>query len=125
MSDFEKDLRDELRRANGGDYDPRREETLRGMLLSTFRGRTWWMSLVAWIYILLFTGLAVFAAVRFFQVEGDRQMLLYATVFVAAIIIAAITKIWYWMLINRNAVQREVKRLEIRIAELAEKLSQE
>jgi hypothetical protein len=125
MSDFEKELRDELRRANGGDYDPRREETLRGMLLSTFRGRTWWMSLVAWIYILLFTGLAVFAAVRFFQVEGDRQMLLYATVFVAAIIIAAITKIWYWMLINRNAVQREVKRLEIRIAELAEKLSQE
>ncbi len=125
MSEFEKDLRDELRRANGGDYDPDREDTLRGMLLSTFRGRTWWMSLVAWIYILLFSGLAVFAAVRFFQVEGDRQMLLYATVFVTAVIVAAITKIWYWMLINRNAVQREVKRLEIRIAELAEKLSRE
>ncbi len=125
MSEFEKDLRDELRGANGGDYDPDREDTLRGMLLSTFRGRTWWMSLVAWIYILLFSGLAVFAAVRFFQVEGDRQMLLYATVFVTAVIVAAITKIWYWMLINRNAVQREVKRLEIRIAELAEKLSRE
>ncbi len=30
-------------------------------------------------------------------------------------------KLWYWAVMNRNAVTREIKRLEIRIAELAER----
>lgn len=30
-------------------------------------------------------------------------------------------KLWYWAVMNRNAVTREIKRLEMRIAELAER----
>jgi uncharacterized membrane protein len=126
MSDFEKDLREGLRKANGKpDYDLGQEDTLREMLVSTFRGRMKWMSIIAWIYLLAFTGLGVFAAVRFFLVETTREMILYATVFLVAIGIAAAVKMWYWMIMNRNCIQREVKRLEARVAELAGKLGGE
>jgi hypothetical protein len=39
------------------------------------------------------------------------------------ILLLGLVKLWYWMLANRNGINREIKRLEMRIAELTEKLS--
>jgi hypothetical protein len=122
-NDFEKELRAELGKPGDGAYDLGGEDTLREMLVSTFRGRLKWVGAIAWAYMFLFGGVAVFAAVQFFLVGTVREMILYATAFLAAIAVVMVCKLWCWMIINRNCIQREVKRLEIRIAELAEKLS--
>ena len=42
------------------------------------------MTAVAWVYMLVFTGLAVFAGVRFFFVEKVRWMIFYAVIFLTA-----------------------------------------
>ena len=35
-----------------------------------------------------------------------------------SLLFTGLAKVWYWMLMNRNCVQRDIKRLELRILEL-------
>ena len=123
MNAFEDDLKNGLRKVNGeADYDIGQEETLFQMVGRSFRGRQWWMTCIAWVYLFLFTGVAVFAAVRFFGVETTRDQILYATIFAVTAAMAMGVKMWYWTILNRNSIQREIKRLELRITKLTEKL---
>ncbi len=87
----------------------------------TFRSRGRWMTLLVWGYTLGFTVLAVFTAVQFFRVEAVRDQLLFATLFLFSSLVVMMLKLWYWMLLNRNAVLRELKRLEFAVASLIQR----
>ena len=98
------------------------ELSMRELLATTFHGKMRYMSFIVYVYIFLFTGLAVASGVCFFQATLVQWQIFWSALFVLAVMISSIIKIWYWMLINRNAVTREIKRLELRIAELAERM---
>ncbi|NQT41402.1 MAG: hypothetical protein HQ581_28195 [Planctomycetes bacterium] len=93
---------------------------IRELLFSQFRGKMWVSSLLVYIYIILFSGLAVFCGVQFFVAETTRDWVMYGVGFTTAVGIVNVVKLWYWMLANRNAVTREVKRLELQVSRLAE-----
>lgn len=103
-------------------YDTSREDTIREMFTSAFHGRTWWMATIAWIYMLGWTAVAVLAAVWFFRATEVKDLIMFARIFLTMVVFVGLTKMWYIMLINRNSVKREVKRLELRVAELTETL---
>lgn len=120
MDNTDKEIRNILTEANGtDDYDLDREETLRTMMADSFRGRTRWMAILAWVESFVVLGLQIFVAVQFFQAEKTRIQILYATMFLTLTLIMVLVKLWYWMLMNRNSVKREIKRLELRVVELA------
>ncbi len=125
MNQTNNDIKVALSAADQADLgDPQQDMTLREMMASTFRGRQRWMSILVWIYVLVFTGVWVFSAVMFFRSDAAniKDVIMWATVFAMSGAIVMVMKMWYWMAMNRNAVQREVKRLELRIADLADKL---
>ncbi len=64
-------------------------------------------------------GLAVWSGFRFFDATETRGMVMWATIFLFCSTSIGMFKMWYWMLMNRNAVTREVKRLELQVARLA------
>ncbi len=76
----------------------------------TFRGPGRWMVAVVWVYVLVFTALAVGTAVMFFRAEPVREQIAYAAGFLVSINVVMILKMWYWMLLNRNTVIREIRR---------------
>ncbi len=82
------------------------------------------MVLMVWVYIFVFFGLTIMTAVQFFKVETTREMIAWAIGFVFCINAVAMLKMWYFMEMNKNAVTREVKRLELQIARLAKRLSE-
>jgi len=47
---------------------------------------------------------------------------MHATIFLCCVIFVACTKIFAWQLIHRNGSRREIKRLKLRVAELAKSL---
>ncbi len=116
MKDFEKDVQDAL--AAGGPSGGDREQSLWEMVAGTFRGRNRWMTILVWVWMWVLVACGVVAAVQFFRVGGLADKLMYATLFVVATFAVGMMKMWYWMLMNRNSVLREIKRLELRIAEL-------
>lgn len=65
---------------------------------------------------------AVWAALSFFRVETTRDWILYASIFLMSALGVSLLKIWFWMEMNHHAQIREIKRLELQVARIAEKL---
>ncbi|MEM7697276.1 MAG: DUF6768 family protein [Verrucomicrobiota bacterium] len=86
-----------------------------------FRGRNRWLAFYVYFWTLVFFGFGVWCAVQFFSEGNDtlRETVGYATGFLFGMIIATIIKTWFWIGMERNAITREIKRLELAIAKLA------
>ena len=122
MADIDDKIVDGLRSLED-DYDEGKESMIRDVLFSNFRGRLRNASIIAWVMMLLYGVAAVFCAVRVIGAEETREMVLFGAFLVITVTAVMVTKLWYWMLANRNAVQKDVKRLEARVAELADRLT--
>ena len=123
MSNLDDSIHDALlEELRGNTTDVDKEASLREQIAETFRGRSRWFAIISWSSVFVYGVLAVICAMRFFQVATTRAQLAYGILFVACITLAAILKIWYWMLLNRNAITREIKRLELEIAQLGRRM---
>ena len=122
MSESESDIRKALRDGERSNlYDVDRGLEVREYLVHGFRGKMRWATLVLWLYALGGTALAIFAAVRFFGADQMWDLVLYATLFLTGWGLVLFMKLWYSQILNRNNVLREIKRLELRIADLADR----
>lgn len=65
---------------------------------------------------------AVVCGILFWKAGETKMLILYATLFLVCIHWIDLMKIFAWQMIHRNGLKREIKRLEIRIAELSETL---
>ncbi|MFP4054592.1 MAG: DUF6768 family protein [Phycisphaerae bacterium] len=111
------DVRDVLSRLDHGEaYDPIRQEGMRDLLVSTFRGKMKWVSILLWIYIFLFGGLTVYCAVNFFLEETIKYQIAYAVGFLWFATLIGVCKMWYWMFMIRQSVLKSVARVEARLA---------
>lgn len=90
-------------------------------VLATFQGRQRWMVVLDFVSILVFGILAVISIVEFSRNEILSTRMAWGFVLVCCILTVAMLKIWYWMELNKNSIIREIKRLELRIVELAER----
>jgi hypothetical protein len=103
-------------------YDAAREDTLRSML-SDFYGRQMRSTAVlVWVNFLVWAALAAGSVAMLFRAEDIRYQLLYAALFVCFLQWASLTKIFAWQVMNRSSIKREIKRLELRIAEVQDTL---
>ena len=95
---------------------------MRGSLFSTFHGEMKKYAIITWCFLLFSVIIAVGCFVAFDIVTTTKYQLLFMTLFSVAIMQTVLMKLWYWLMWNRYSIVREVKRLELRIVELTEKL---
>jgi signal transduction histidine kinase len=112
----------DIRKIMDDTYDDSREGSIRSMVSDFYCRRMLWASLGIWAIGLVFFVGAIFAAVKFFGVDQTRDQILYATAFLTFVILLTVVKTFAWQLLHRNGLAREIKRLEIRLAELAKSL---
>ena len=108
-----------IRRTINEEYDSGREDTIRSMLGEFYSRRMAVTAVLIWVMGLLFMAGAIYSAVRFFGATAVKSQILYATLFICLFHTVGILKIFSWQIIHRNSLKREIKRLELRIAELA------
>ena len=99
-------------------YDLNREEGVFRQMAGIYRGKMRWMAIAVTIESVVFLALLLLAAVQFFQAGETRWQIFYATVVLLMAMLLVLIKLWGWGQMNRNAIQREIKRLELRILEL-------
>lgn len=105
----------------GQDYEGAKENTLRTMLGDFYNRKMLATAIFIWVWGIATVAGATYCAVRFFDAEQTRPQILYAALFVCCIQFLSLTKIFAWQMIHRNGIMREIKRLELRIAELPQK----
>ena len=93
-----------------------------GSIRSTFHGEMKKYAIMTWCFLFFSVIIAVGCFVAFDIVTTTKYQLLFMTLFSVAIMQTVLMKLWYWLMWNRYSVVREIKRLELRIVELTEKL---
>ena len=100
-------------------YDMSSGETLREMIGVFYGKRMRTIAIIVWFWGLLFMALIIFAAIKFAYSADTKMQIMYAAFFVSGWIGIGVCKEMAWSMINKNLLGREIKRLELRIAELS------
>ena len=123
MNELDDKIREALRKEDAELFEEfGAEPSMYEMVMETFRGRYRWMAFVAVFWTLVFIVLFILAGIRFFNAESTKDILMWAAACVVCWSAVFMMKVWYWMELNKNALTREIKRLELQIARLAGRL---
>ncbi|MGD9688512.1 MAG: DUF6768 family protein [Phycisphaerales bacterium] len=117
---------DDIRSAMNGPHDDAAlgsagDEGLIRQMSAAFRGRMRFWIALTWFATLLWTGAAVWAGIAFFRAAEVRDWIMYAAIFHFAGLAIAMLKLWNMMELNRSTHSREIKRIELQIARLADR----
>ncbi len=102
------------------EYDESKEDTLLSMTGQLYSKQMLPSMLVHGIYSIPFIAGAVYCGIKFFRTDQSQYQLMYAVIFICCIQFAIFSKVKYWQMLHKNNISREIKRLELRIAELNE-----
>jgi multisubunit Na+/H+ antiporter MnhG subunit len=108
-----------IRQMVDDNYDDSREDTIRSMLSEFYSRKMAATAALVWAVGIPLLAVAVYCAVAFFRTDQTKSEILYATIFLTCFIFIGLLKVFAWQTIHRNSIKREIKRLELRIAELA------
>ncbi len=120
MNELDRKIREALRKEDAELYkDFDEEPSVFEMLVETCRGRRRWLNVLGAFWTLVFLVLGILSAVRFFGAETTRDIVMWAAACILCMSAVSMLKVWYFLEMNRNALTREIKRLELQIARLA------
>lgn len=118
MSSFDEKLKQALDNGTPIDFD--RDETLREMTAQVFRSKIRCWVILIWVEAFIFSLVALWAGIRMYHAQELKPLIVYATVLIACGISIALLKTMHWQFVNKYSIMREIKRLELRIAEINE-----
>src|SRR5262245_47691533 len=98
------------------------DQVLHRQVLDAFEGRLRWFNAAGWIAGAVLFGVACIFGWRFWIAQDLADMLRWAATSALAFAGIALIKVWFWLELQKNAVVREVKRLELQVASLAQQL---
>jgi hypothetical protein len=124
MNELDRKIQEALPPGEAELLGPPGELPLWEQLTGMFRGRLGWLSLLVLIGTLAFAVFTVVTVVYFFRAESEREMIAWAGGFALGLISISFGRLWFWLLMHRNVILREVKRLELQVARLSSRLNQ-
>ena len=117
---------DAIRRALAAEESLRHDDPpMFERILDSFRGRNRWLVAYIWVYTFVFAALTGYAIYRFANATDVTQTVSWGIGILLFALLVALGKIWVWMEMNKNVVARELKRVELQLAELTRQISAE
>ncbi|HUT30695.1 MAG TPA: DUF6768 family protein [Sedimentisphaerales bacterium] len=101
-------------------YDDSREGSVLWMAKEFYSKKMASFAIMVWAFAIICLCGAIYTSIRFFGTEHTRWQVMYAALFICFVHGIGLMKIFSWQMISDNSIKREIKRLELRIAELAE-----
>jgi hypothetical protein len=101
-------------------YEDSKEDTLFAAVSSFYGRKMRSVFIVAGGLQTICCLLAAWCVYAFFSTDEMARQIMYSASFVCLIQICAMQSIWGWQWMHRHSIKREVKRLELRIAELSQ-----
>ena len=123
MTDLDRAIRESLSSEDTELFDRlAADQALHRQVVATFEGQLRWLNAAGWIAGVVLFGVAGVSAWRFVQAQEIGDMLRWGAASALGFAGLALVKVWFWMELQKNAIMREVKRLELQVASLAAQL---
>jgi hypothetical protein len=111
-----------IRRIIEDSYDESKEDTLRAIGRDFYSRRFRSAAILTWIWSIIFIAVAAYSALRFFKAYQIQGQIMYAALFILGAHGVGLMKILAWQMLFRYGIRRDLKKLELRIAELSDTL---
>jgi hypothetical protein len=112
----------QIRKIIEDSYDDSKEETLRAMARDFYSRKMLSTAILVWGLAIIFGALAFYSAAQFFKAEQTQGQIMYAALFILGVHGIGLMKIFAWEMLNRRSIRRDLKHIELRVAEVSEML---
>lgn len=123
MEDIDQLIRETLSKEEAKFYDELEEQNVIDMIFSLFKGKNRWIMFIMNFMTLVFFGLFIYCLVQFFNEEDTKELLKWGFGSIVFLLGVSMLKLFAWMQMDKNALLREIKRLEIQVSSLSSKMS--
>lgn len=121
MEEIDKLIKETLTKEEAEFYNSLDEQNPIEMLGGLFRGKNAWFIIVINIVTLISFVAFIYCLVQFLKVETTNELIKWGAGGFSAILTISMLKIFVWMQMDKNAILREMKRLELQISSIANK----
>ena len=103
-------------------YDELDEQNVFEMLGEVYQGKNSWLMVLTNIIQVIFFGFFIYCAIQFFKVEETNELIKWSVFGGVALFAQSMLKMFTWMQMDKKAIIREIKRLEIQVSSLSGKI---
>lgn len=123
IEDIDKLIKETLTQEEAKFYDELEEQSIFQMLGGLFQGKNKWIMYIMNFMTLIFFGLFVYCTLQFFDTDVTNEMVKWGIGGLVFLFGVSMLKVFAWMQMDKNAILREIKRLELQVSSLSSKIS--
>lgn len=122
IEDIDKLIKETLTQEETKFYDDLYEQNPLQMVGGLFQGKLKWFMILVNIVMIAWFALFVYCTIQFFKVETTGELIKWAAIGFFSMMVIGMLKLFSWMQMDKNAIMRELKRLELQISSLHHKI---
>ena len=123
MEDIDKLIKESLSTEEAQFYDQLEEQGILASVGGLFRSKNRWFIIVTNIVNAVSFVLFIYCVVQFLGTDDTNELIQWAAGGFICIMITGMLKLYAWLQMDKNALMRELKRLELQVSSLAGKMS--
>lgn len=113
MEEIDKLIKETLNQEEAKFYDNLDEQNIFEMLFGLFKGKNAWINILLNIMIIVFFVALIYTAIQFFNSDTEVGLIKWGLGILFFLNCISMLKLYAWMQMDKNAVLREIKRLEL------------
>lgn len=106
------------------EYDESKEDSFRSTMKEYFSKKMRWVMINVYAWFFIFLVPVIISVIQFFKTDQTKFQIMYAAIFVCCTLSIGFLKVLAWGMLQRHSIKREIKRLELCVAELAQKFDE-
>jgi len=124
MEDIDTLIKETLNQEEAKFYDELDEQNILQMVLGLFRGKNKWIMFLMNFMTLVFFVLFIYCVIQFFETDVQKEYIKWGIGSLVFLFGVSMLKVFAWMQMDKNALLREMKRLELQVSSLSGKISE-
>ena len=122
MEEIDNLIKETLSKEEAAFYDSLDEQNLLGMFSGLFKGKNAWILIATNIMTIVFFVLMIYSCIQFFTVDTTEELFKWGFGGLFFLLNLRMLKVFAWMQMDKKAILREMKRLELQVMSLSGKL---
>ncbi len=122
IKDIDRLIKETLTEEEARFYDELDEQNLFEMVGGLFKTKNRWMIIAMNIVNIIAFAFLIYCGIRFFNTDNTNELIRWVAAGFICMMFMIMIKLFSWMQMDKNAMLREIKRLELQVSSLAAKL---
>lgn len=124
MQEIDQLIKETLTEEEAKFYDALEEQHLLQMVFGLFKGKNAWINILINVVIVIFFICLIYCGIQFFKQETTAGLLKWGFGTLTLFISISVMKIYAWMQMDKHALLRQMKRLELQVMSLSGKVGE-